>query len=103
MKNFAHLKPGSPLYSVFERGMAPLRHFMVRRGNFLNEGPEDFYELDLTQLSEAQIKTISEMMAERPGAPGSAAEAEAFMRREGFLPIRARHVQSVSADMRAFI
>jgi hypothetical protein len=109
MKNMVHIKPSSPFHSIFPNGLAPVKNILIpEQGTFegpdgrpLNDAPQDFYRLDVAKLSNEQQMTIAGMVAAQCG--GSAADVEAHMLKEGFIPLRAIHVEWVSSDLRAFL
>jgi len=102
MNNFAHLKEDSPFYPMFEGGKAPIQNILIpQRGMMEGSGEEDFYRLDVRRCSEEQIKGIAAFVAKQ--CNGTAEEVERSMRREGFIPLRQRHVSSTSSDSMAFL
>jgi hypothetical protein len=100
--NLAHLKKESPWYELFENGAAPIRNILVpRAGDMEGFGVCQFYDLDVPRLTETQRRRIAEAVAKQCG--GSPAEVEAHMLREGFIPLRALHVEWVSSNSLAFL
>lgn len=102
MKNFAHLKTDSPFYPVFANGMAPIQNILVpQRAQMQGAGVHEFYRLDVAKLSAEQLLRIANMVAAQCG--GKPEEVQAHMIKEGFIPLRAMHVSSVSTDSMAFL
>lgn len=98
MNNFAHLKKDSPFYPLFQNGMAPIRNILLpRKGLMEGDGIREFYDLDVAKCSAEQVGTIARMVAAQCG--GTAAEVEACMRKEGFIPLRALHVSGTTTDV----
>jgi hypothetical protein len=101
--HFAHLKASSPWYSLFERGMAPIKNIVLpRTGNMEGGGGvQEFYDLDLDACSDEQREKIFAMVAKQCG--GTVEQAKDGIAGQGTLPLRAIHVSSVSTDSMAFL
>lgn len=96
-KNFAHLKPESPFFDVFENGLAPIRNILMPSvGEMEGAGVHEFYWLDVEQLTEEQLGKIAYRVALQCG--GLPLEVEEHMRAEGVIPLRALHVSGVSTN-----
>lgn len=100
MKNFAHLIKTSPFYPIFERGMAPIKNILVPCQGIMEEPKGDqvrkFYWLDVGKLTTLQIQKVADLVAAQ--CDGNRDEIEAYMRKEGQIPLRDIHVASVSTD-----
>jgi hypothetical protein len=104
MNNFAHLKKDCPFYALFERGMVPIKNWVVPN-TAVCEGdgpPQDVYMVDLDKLSPEQFEAVARLVHRLcdPTTPLEVAKKE--MRARG-LPLRAKHVSSVSSDCPAFL
>ena len=103
MRNFAHLKPKSPWYRLFESGMVPIKNILAPAvGNMIGGGGvQEFYDVDLDKCTADQQEKIFEMLAAAHCV--SVAEARKGIKEQGRLPLRAIHVSSVSTDSMAFL
>lgn len=102
MKNFAHLKPESPFYPLFSGGLVPIRNILVSRTGLMEgDGVQEYYDVDVPKLSETQRRQIATMVSQQCG--GTSAEVEVDMISRGVIPLRAKHVRSVSTDSMAFL
>jgi hypothetical protein len=101
-KEFAHLKPESPFYPLFEHGMAPILNILVSEtGHMEGAGVSEFYRLDVERLDHDQLATIARMVAAQCG--GTAEQVRDHMLKEKFIPLRAVHVAAVSRGSMAFL
>ena len=108
-KQFAQLRPESPFYEVFTKGLAPIKcssgvvgPTMAKLDGFRD--PEEVYMLDIARCTTEQIKKIAETISKHHKT--SIAEVMDFINREKTMPIRASQVSFVtgdSIDLRMFI
>ena len=104
MNNFATLKKASPYYALFPRGEVPIVNIVVP--NFVNceggGGPQDVYMVALDKLTSEQFEAVARLVHKQcdPCYPFEKAKAE--MREQG-LPLRAKHVTTVSTDVPFFL
>jgi hypothetical protein len=95
----AWLRADSPFATVFPDG-APVQGPITAPGRFAGD-TEGFYRCDFARCTDEQRAAVAEMVAKACG--GTAAEALAHWQREGFMPLRERHVESVSCDGRLLL
>jgi hypothetical protein len=105
MKNFALLKPESPFHPLFPGGMVPIQNILlpqmgVMEGDNGNQ-PQEFYRVDLAKLPPAQRAELYGMIARQ--CHGTIDEVRRDLEAQGFIPLRAVHVLSVSSDSLAFL
>lgn len=102
MNNFARLKESCPFYPLFDRGQVPIINILIPEvGLMEGAGMHEFYRVDVKKLTEDQIDQIAIAVAIECG--GRPEEVAAHMVKEGFIPLRALHVASVSSDSLAFL
>lgn len=103
--NLAHLKPLSPFYALFPDGCVPIKN-MVVPDQAVCEGdgadPQDVYFVDLEKLPHRVFVEVVKMVREQcdPSIPLEVASQEILNRG---LPLRAKHVASVSTDVPFFL
>lgn len=95
----AHLRPDSPFAPIFPDG-CPVQGPIEAPGRF-DGAVEGFYRCDFKRCSETQRARVVDLVVAACG--GTPAEALAHWAAEGFLPLRARHVESVSFDARLML
>lgn len=106
MKNLAHLKSDSPFYPLFEGGRVPIKNIIIPTQAICegdnNYFPQDVYMVDLDKLSPAQFESVVKLVHANcdPSTPLEVARKEIKARG---LPLRAKHVQSVSSDAPFFL
>lgn len=104
--NVAHLNTTSPFYRLFPDG-CPIKNILLPQpaiceGSREDGCAEDVYMVDLDKLSEDKFNELARMVHEQCD-PGTSLEvAKKEMKARG-LPLRARHVSSVSTDSRFFL
>lgn len=92
----ATLRVSSPLAVIFPAG-APVDLFAAQRGSFAGVS-EAFYRVSWNRCSETQRQAVADLVAAQCG--GTAAEVLTDWMLRGWLPLRERHVSSVSFDAR---
>lgn len=95
----AHLRADSPFASIFPDG-CPVQGPIEAAGRF-DGHVEEFYRCDFARCSDEQRQRVAEIVGGRVG--DVAATVLAHWQAEGFLPLRARHVESVSFDGRLLL
>lgn len=105
MTNLAHLKPGCPFYHLFPQGV-PIKNILVPN-SAVCEGdnadlPQDVYFVDLDKLTPEMFEKLVDAVHKQccPRIPRSIAWEE--IKQRG-LPLRAKHVTSVSTDVPFFL
>ena len=104
--NTAYLNSTSPFYRLFPDG-CPIHNIMlpnmaVCEGSLEQALAEEVYMVDLDKLSPEKFDEVARMVHEQcdPDTPLEVAKKE--MKARG-LPLRAKHVSSVSSDSRFFL
>lgn len=95
----AWLKLDSELADLFPDG-CPIQGPLEQMGRFAGE-EEGFYRCDFLRCSEEQRAGVAARVARACG--GTKDEVLAHWRHEGFMPLRVRHVESVSFDGRLML
>jgi hypothetical protein len=96
----AHLRKDSEFAAIFPDG-APVQGPLEQMGRFAGAGEQGFYRCDFVRCTEEQRAAVAKLVARACG--GTADEVLAHWRAEGFLPLRVRHVESVSFDGRLML
>ena len=101
LNTFVHLKPDSPFCKMFASGIVPVQNFVPERGVMGDTGVYEFFRVDVAKLSPEQFDLVCQFVATQ--CHGTPEEVAAYMRQEGFIPLRALHVAGVATDTRAFL
>jgi hypothetical protein len=103
MNNFAILKPESPFFPVFEGGRVPIKNIVLpTKAECIGDGVQEVYMVDLEKLTPHQWDTVSRMVHNACDPKSDLHQAQAEMVTRG-LPLRAKHVQSVTSDVPFFL
>lgn len=105
MKNFAQLRAESPFYPLFECGCVPIKTIIVpSRAVCEGDGTaaQEVYMVDLDKLTEQQFNAVTDLVHRQcdPSVPIEVARKEIKARG---LPLRAKHVATVSSDCPFFL
>lgn len=103
MNNYAILKTDSPFFPVFEGGRVPIKNIIVpNRAECIGDGVQDVYMVDLNRLPPEQWEKLTRAVHQMcdPSTPLSQCQQEILLRG---LPLRAKHVQSVTSDVPFFL
>ena len=102
--NIAHLKEDSIWYPLFPSGCVPITNILLPN-RVICEGDgdmQDVYFVDLPKLTTEQFETLVDMVHEQcdPETARNVCRAQIL---ERGLPLRAKHVSSVSTDVPFFL
>lgn len=104
MNNFATLRPECPFYPLFDGGVVPILNIVVPNSAVCegDGGPQDVYMVALDKLSPEQFEAVARLVHQQCGPSISLEVAKKEMRARG-LPLRAKHVTTVSTDVPFFL
>jgi len=101
MNNFAHLKPESPFYELFELGLCPIINIIVPSQVALEGSDETLaYMVDLEKVGEERLAEIARRIALRSGLDW--VEGLRDIKERG-LPLRVSQTDGVSTDVMWFL
>jgi hypothetical protein len=105
VRNIAHLREDSPFYMLFERGEVPIKN-IIMPNQAVCEGdgdqPQDVYMVDLDCLTAEQMDALVRAVRDRCGHNTPLAIVRKEIMARG-LPLRRKHVASVSTDVPFFL
>lgn len=105
MINLAHLKSDCPFFHLFPQGI-PIKNIVVPNAAVCEgdnaDKPQDVYMMDLDKLTLEKFEQLVDAVHKQcdPTLPRSIAWQEIKLRG---LPLRAKHVSSVSTDVPFFL
>ena len=101
MNNFAHLKPESPFYDLFENGLCPIINIVVPSHAELEGSTEtEVYMVDLKKLGDERLWEIAGRIAVKAGASATTVFNE--IKQKG-LPLRVSQTNGCSTDAPFFL
>lgn len=103
MKNTALLNESSPFHTLFPKGVPIKNIALPNKAICEGDGPaQDVYMVDLDKIPEPDLSKLIEMVrvACTPDCPPEVARKEILARG---LPLRAKHVSSVTTDVPFFL
>lgn len=100
--NVAILREDSPFKALFPRGV-PIKNILVPdRAECIGDGVQDVYMVDLDELTAEQFDQVARLVVAQIDPNYSLDLAKKEMRANG-LPLRAKHVQTVSSNLMYFL
>jgi hypothetical protein len=102
VKNLAHLRPDSPFYALFPHGVPILNILVPNVAECIGCGVQEVYMVDLEKLGGEQFEAVARMVHQQCDPSASFDLMKEEIRRHG-LPLRSKHVASVTSDSRMFL
>ena len=102
--NIAILKSDSPFFPLFPGGAVPIVNVLLPgQAECEGDGVQDVYMVDLNKLQPGTLDAVVDMIRKQQSpCLASAAVVKSEILKSG-LPLRAKHVSSVSTDSRFFL